>query len=661
MKLKMFAGFDLADDCRHQLTVPLKRGRALIAYLALKEGRSEKREYLVDLLWPNRFRQQAQASLRQVLFELRRQSRDGAEPVAATRNEVSLGPGIEECDVWAFEACTRRGDPADAERALQLYAGPFLDGPVIGAEPFQQWVAIQQARLEGQLESTVLAAAAACIEQGFDERASAMLERLLQLSPLCYEAAVRLLEVDAQNGRVADALRKYERYARQLRLEYDQEPPQELQDAYQVLKSAPLHPARFRSPQRLEAFRGQDPWRKKSIDAPVIAVLPFRCLSSDVTGGELAAAMCEDVTLMLSGCRWFKVLSRSATHSLTSNEPFVIRDFVQKTGADYLVYGAISERGGGWSVTVELADAASGIISWAKRYDASDDEIIGWARDVCPLIVAALDPALAENETRFSRRPALSATGSVAAYQHLVRGYRQFYSGNWADALADFEKATAQDETYAHAHAMMAVTMYLDAQVHRRSDWRDQLQDAERRARRALEIDPSEAKACNILGQILDWQGQHDDSFDFLQRAVSLNPSFAWASTGHSYHSLMIGAFDDAKAYIRTALRLRVGDSGLGLCLPARALADLHLGNVEEALDTAHWAMRMQPEFWLGRQVLAACLLAAGDEAAAEKTVDALQRDYGYLTSDEFSGWFPYHDERIERPVLNTLHHFGWT
>ena len=117
----------------------------------------------------------------------------------------------------------------------------------------------------------------------------------------------------------------------------------------------------------------------------------------------------------------------------------------------------------------------------------------------------------------------------------------------------------------------------------------------------------------------------------------------------------------DAKAYIKTALRLRVGDSGLGLCLPARALADLHLGNTAEALDTAHWATRMQPDFWLGRQVLAACLLAAGDETAAERTVKALHRDYGSLSSQEFSGWFPYHDDHIDRPVLNTLQHFGWS
>ena len=364
--------------------------------------------------------------------------------------------------------------------------------------------------------------------------------------------------------------------------------------------------------------------------------------------------------MMLSGCKWFKVLSRGATHSVASQESLVISEFVQRTGADYLIYGALSERGGKWSVTVELADAPSGIIKWAKRFEAPEDGILSWVDQVCPQIVAELDPAVAENEMSVTRKPALSATTSLPAYQQLVVGYRDFYSGNWTGALQKFASAADQDPTYAHAHAMMAVVRYLDAQVNRREVWREQLADAESNARRALEIDPSEAKACNILGQILDWQGQHKESLTHLQRAATINPSFAWSSTAHSYHAVMMGEFDEAKSYIQTAMRLRVGDSGLGLCLPARALADLHLGNVQDALDTAHWAIRMQPNFWLGRQVLAACQLAAGQERDAGKMVEALKQDYEGISSEEFANWFPYGREEIDKPLLRTLQHFEW-
>ena len=85
--------------------------------------------------------------------------------------------------------------------------------------------------------------------------------------------------------------------------------------------------------------------------------------------------------------------------------------------------------------------------------------------------MAALDPAVAESERKALRRPTLAATGSEAAYQHLVLGYSQFYAGQWAEALSSFGSAIKEDATYAHAHAMMAVTTYLSAQVQRGTGW----------------------------------------------------------------------------------------------------------------------------------------------------------------------------------------------
>ncbi len=122
----------------------------------------------------------------------------------------------------------------------------------------------------------------------------------------------------------------------------------------------------------------------------------------------------------------------------------------------------------------------------------------------------------------------------------------------------------------------------------------------------------------------------------------------------------MTGAFDEAKDYMQTALRLRVGDRALGLCLPAKALADLHLGNVESALQTAHWAARMKPDFWLVRQVLAAALLASGDTDTASKIVARMRRDYDGLSGAEFAAWFPYASPDINSPVVEIFRQFGW-
>ena len=659
MQLNLFGGFGLVDRDGSVLRVPQKRGQALLAYLALKEGHSESREVIVDLLWPDRFKKQAQTSLRQILFELRRLT--PTDPIVlATRSDVSLGASVRGSDVWTFTECTTTDDLDDAGHALKLHHGPFLDGPPLGPEPFQQWAAIQRARLEGKLDRVVLVATAEWEQQGSNEMALALLEDLLRLSPMCVQAMLRIMEIETANGNIAEALRKYERYARRLKIEFDDTPPEELLDAYAVLKSTPVRHSRFPVPKRRPVQAQADPWRKTSIDAPVVAVLPFRHLGNGDSGDAMAAAIGEDVTMMLSGCRWFSVLSRSATHSFAANGPFIPKDFVNRTGADYLVYGAVVERDPNWSVTIELTDAESGLITWAKRYDTAADGLMRSPHELCPQIAAALDPAIAESEQNALGRPSLASTGSVTAYRHLVFGYRHYYAGEWAEAFDSFRLATEEDATYSHAYAMMAMTAYYVAQIGRKDDWRDDLKEAERLARRALEIDPSEVRACLVLGQALDWQGQHAESRELLDRAASRNPSFAQASTARAYHDVMTGAFDEARKHMQAALRLRVGDSGLGLCLPAKGLADLHLGNIEGALQTAHWAARMKPSFWLTRQVLAAALFAAGDTDEAEEAVIRMRQDYDDLSGAEFAAWFPYGDPDIASPVADTFRHFGW-
>ena len=660
MKLQLLGGFALLGAGADAQPVSLRRGQALLAYLALKETRVESREVLLDLLWPDRFKEQAQASLRQVLFELRAAAGDSAAIVDATRTSVALGSGIVECDVWELEGGSSRNGLAGAEQMLRLYRGPLLDGPPIGSEPFGQWMAIQRSRLEGRLESAVLEATARSLGADEQERAVHALQRLIELSPMCAPAVLRLMTIEAASGRRQDALLQYERYARRLKLEFDEEPPTELRQAYKAMKASPqatgVAPVNLRRP----AYVHSDPWLRTRSDAPVLAVLPFRYEGQKGSGAAAASALSEDITLVLSGCKWFSVLSRATTHSITGGSPFIARDFARLTGADYLIYGAIVERSNGLSLGIELADAETGHIRWANRYQATSDDLLSWAGEVCPLIVAALDPAIADIERRTFAKPALAATGSAIAYQHLVLGYRHFYAGELAAAASTFQSAIREDATYAHAHAMLAVTTYLTAHLERDHRWETLLAAAEKSARRALEIDPSEPKGCNIMGQVLDWQGRHEEAIGFLEQAVSINPSFAMSSTARSYHAVMTGAFAVAKTYLQTAMRLRVGDASLGHCLPSKVLADLHLDNREEALQTAHWATRLQPHFWLGRQVLAVSLSATGDIEAAAKVVAELKRDYPGLTAEEFAHWFPYAGGKGGELVTEALRRAGW-
>ncbi|MGE0718627.1 MAG: BTAD domain-containing putative transcriptional regulator, partial [Alphaproteobacteria bacterium] len=635
--------------------------QALLAYLALKDSRSEARETLIDLLWPDRFKAQAQASLRQVLFELRAIPGVGSGLLVATRERIALGPAIAGCDAWDFEAAADGTSLDDARLLLQLYGAGLLAGTTFGPDSIEQWLAIQRTRLEGRLESAVLRACGGDrLDPADHDRAVDALARLAETSPMCAAAVARLMEIEAARGRPDAAIRHYDRYADQLRSAFDEEPPAELAAARRELAAAPRSPPLVAATEKRSVFAQRDPWARSRADAPVVAVLPFRWQGRGDDGADDASALTEDITLMLSRCRWFSVLSRGATTPFAAEPIFIPREFARRTGADYLVYGALAERADRLRLTIELAEAETGCIVWTVCYDGENEDRRRWSAQICPLIVAALDPALAESEAAAAARSAIATTGSELAYRQLVLGYRHYYAGEWATAKDAFRAAIEADPRYAHAHAMLAVSIYMAGQLRRDADWSTNLNDAEAAARRALEIDSSEARACNILGQVLDWQGRHDEAPAFLDRSMALNPSFALSSTGHSYHALMTGAYDAAKSYLLTAMRLRVGDAGLGLCLPSKALADLHLGNAREALRTAHWAARLRPRFWLVRQTLAACLAANDDMPAAGAVVSDLRRDFPGLAAEEFVAWMPYAGRAQAALVADHLKRAGW-
>ena len=84
---------------------------------------------LLDLLWPDRFKEQAQASLRQVIYEIHALGPKDKPLLVTSRDEVVLGQAIHTCDLWRFESRPGEFLGRRAEEMLDLYVGPFLSGP----------------------------------------------------------------------------------------------------------------------------------------------------------------------------------------------------------------------------------------------------------------------------------------------------------------------------------------------------------------------------------------------------------------------------------------------------------------------------------------------------------------------------------------------------
>ena len=139
LSLRLFGGFRLETESGQAIAIPLRKGEAILGYLAVANGQVASREALATLLWGESDQSRARQSLRQALFALTREF--AQHEVTALRLEsqlVSLYPGSFWVDVAEFEARVTSGTPEDLARASELYRGEFLADLSLDAPDFEE-------------------------------------------------------------------------------------------------------------------------------------------------------------------------------------------------------------------------------------------------------------------------------------------------------------------------------------------------------------------------------------------------------------------------------------------------------------------------------------------------------------------------------------------
>lgn len=129
------------------IAVRFRKGRALLAYLAMKPDYQAGREELATLLWGDNPDEQARHSLRQALTSLRQDLRLFSDVLVVEREVVALRPRQLAVDAREFIALARSAKPDDLGRAAALYRGEFLADLTLDVEQFDTWRREQVDRL----------------------------------------------------------------------------------------------------------------------------------------------------------------------------------------------------------------------------------------------------------------------------------------------------------------------------------------------------------------------------------------------------------------------------------------------------------------------------------------------------------------------------------
>jgi DNA-binding SARP family transcriptional activator/energy-coupling factor transporter ATP-binding protein EcfA2 len=237
LDLTLFGGF-AARAAESTLTFPTRKAQALLSYLALAQGRAFERAQLCTLLWGEAGPEQAQSSLRQTLFTMRKVLPEPAkQALICSGRSVALDPTHVRSDVSELQAILARPERAALQRVAALYRGPLLDSLALDEPAFDEWLRVEQSRL-AELATGALAqlaeleAQAGSLDAALQTRLS-----LSRLAPWDEDNHRELMLLYARQGKRSLALAQYKACVEILQRELGVSPELATQRLYRELTS----------------------------------------------------------------------------------------------------------------------------------------------------------------------------------------------------------------------------------------------------------------------------------------------------------------------------------------------------------------------------------------------------------------------------------------
>jgi TolB-like protein len=386
-------------------------------------------------------------------------------------------------------------------------------------------------------------------------------------------------------------------------------------------------------------------------DKPSIAVLPFQNMSGDAEQEYFADGIVEEIITALSRFQHLFVIARNSSFTY-KGRAVDVKQVGRELGVRYVLEGSVRKSGSRVRITGQLIDATTGAHLWADRFDGALEDIFDLQDQMTQSVVGAIAPKLEQAEIeRAKRKP----TESLDAYDYYLRGMAGVH--RWTreandEALRMFYRAIELDPDFASAHGMAARCHCMRKAGGWVSDRARDTAEAERLARRAVELGKDDAVAlCTAGFALADVVGDLGDGDALIDRALALNPNLAWAWLFSGWVKVSLGEPDAAIERVAHAMRLSPQDPQIFSMQGAIACAHIVAGRYAEAFSAAETAMLEHPNFLLATCIAATSAALAGRIEEARKAMVRLRQiDPGlrisnlkdvisYLRAEDFAKW----------------------
>jgi predicted ATPase/DNA-binding SARP family transcriptional activator len=249
LEISLLGPFSVRMGARPLEAFRSKNAAALLIVLAV-EARALRREWLIELLWPEMPEAAGRKNLRQTLYELRQaipepfgQELNSPHPlILADRQTIQLNQAVHHrVDTAEFGDLIEQAEIDSLRQAVDLYQGDFLaDFYLPGSSAFEDWAAARRALFRRLALETLDRLAKHDLHHGQYERAMALARRQLVLDSLRETAVQQLMVALAMTGRRNEALAQYEQSREVLSRELDVEPEPATQAVYERIASGEI-------------------------------------------------------------------------------------------------------------------------------------------------------------------------------------------------------------------------------------------------------------------------------------------------------------------------------------------------------------------------------------------------------------------------------------
>lgn len=591
LTLCILGNLALEDGLGNHIKISNRKACGLLAYLAINGTSCETRERLAGLLWSDRGEEQARASLRQCLKQLRKIFDDiGFTGFETDRQYVSLARGQIDVDIQAIAEAVEGGTvpgrllSKGCEPHNILYGFESLD------QSFAAWLHVVRQnwhdRLVDHLQRVLRG------RGGISAQHAA--EALVRIDPTHEEAHRHLIRHHADNGNTAAALNQYKLLWDLLGEEYDTEPSEETQALIaQVKLSEHTTPHVSELLNRLAAEpapRALPPVPSRD-HALAFTTLPVIGIGQFSQGGSwsreqyMIAGFRRELVAALVRFREWIVVECDDTSSLYGNG--------HSRAVNYRLEGTYFEENGSIVVVITLLDLTSAQYIWSEKVQLSLEAWQDARKRIIQRTAVALNVYISTQRlSQMTERPAIS----TALYDRWLRA--QELSLRWrrdahVDAIEILYGIICEAPNFAPAYCSL--------------------------------VDIENTRPLVFPG-VFRSRDRDEKSLEVAKTAVQLDPIDTKTQLCLAWSQSVVGQFDQATLSFSLAYELNENDpwtlasSALGLAYcgePEKAcqLAD-HAVNLGFTLSANHWGYQAGIRFLAGDY--------DGCVEAAEKSDDTL-------------------------------------